>query len=242
MQYEYRYDFKNKVGKYYDPKTGKEIKGIAHSSFNTIKGALDKISSKEYGSTFINTLERSLVDYNIIINNEGINGTIHGSQRVKVDPDKKVETFLTNGIKESPFHITLAHELGHAYGNYTGEADSTKWYNFGGKQVNKSELFASSIENVIRKEQGLGIRKYYSHYINTKEPYRRSLLLPRHILIFMAPVFFNQNTSFGSGQNNPARIKSPRYLNMKKEIIILLLLSLSYLQSCNNLMISITYM
>ncbi|SRX52256.1 RHS repeat-associated core domain-containing protein [Aequorivita sp. CIP111184] len=201
VQYEYR------QGKFYDLKTNSEIKGITNGFFATVKNALGQITNNDpnsYGASFINTLERGTDNY-LIRELAGASNTLHNI--VNIDPSKQIETYLTSGLKLSPFYITLAHELGHAYGNVHGESNKNQfWYNLGGTDVFKSEIYASTIENVIRKEQGLDLRKYYSHYTNTRQPYNPSLLLPNSLDIFRAPVFFNLNNSSGK-----ERVLTPRF-------------------------------
>jgi RHS repeat-associated protein len=196
----YRYEYRN--GNFYDPKTG-ELASVPHQFFLEIKTALNQIASESYGAAFINTLQRVDDEY-VISYIENVAETLHN--RVRIDPKKKIETYLTNGLANSPFFVTLAHELGHAYGNVNGETKGEFWYHLGGKDVAKDEIYASSIENMIRKEQGLNLRKYYSHYTNTRKPYEPSLLLHQTMQFLSAPVFFNQNNTFGG-----ERVLTPRF-------------------------------
>lgn len=69
---------------------------------------------------------------------------------------------------QSPFHVTLFHELGHSWLNQTKKSSElrTLWVDGEKKELEgdiyQSEIAASYIENLLRNEQGLPLRISYS--------------------------------------------------------------------------------
>ncbi len=70
------------------------------------------------------------------------------------------EHVATNrGLNLNP-GMNLGHELGHVYYDWSGGMREP-WYYNGGKEIPTSEIGAIFIENLMRGEQGLGIRTHY---------------------------------------------------------------------------------
>jgi hypothetical protein len=72
----------------------------------------------------------------------------------------EVGRLRTAGFQESPFFVTLGHEIGHV-NDLTKINDS--WYK---DDVSRSEIRATHIENKIRSEAGLPLRTHYSSLFN----------------------------------------------------------------------------
>jgi hypothetical protein len=74
--------------------------------------------------------------------------------------EQEVDGFQNN-------YTTLSHELAHAQDRISGEMDNSEWYSYndGGKKVSvsKAEIYATHIENLIRTEHGLPLRKFYQY-------------------------------------------------------------------------------
>ncbi|MFP7658360.1 DUF6443 domain-containing protein [Chryseobacterium proteolyticum] len=85
---------------------------------------------------------------------------INSSDPIKIDPKKSTQTPTTNGLLESPFFVSLGHELGHK------RDESNYLFNGSWFGVSRGEIFASHWENMIRAENGLPLRSSYS--INPK--------------------------------------------------------------------------
>ena len=65
-------------------------------------------------------------------------------------------------IERPPF-IGLAHEMAHIQDKWRGTMDNSYWLTVFGKDVNRSEIFASHVENLIRAEHGIPLRTHYSY-------------------------------------------------------------------------------
>ncbi|SEM68266.1 RHS repeat-associated core domain-containing protein [Chryseobacterium taichungense] len=78
------------------------------------------------------------------------------SDPIKIDPKERTKTPTAFDLKESPFFVSLGHELGHKRdeNNYLL---SGNWFG-----VSRGEIFASHIENMIRAENGLLLRSSYT--------------------------------------------------------------------------------
>lgn len=109
------------------------------------------------GKDLISYFDNDKHDVNIMYDkgNAGDAG-INSSGPIKIDPKASAKTPTTNGLVDSPFFVSLGHELGH-------KRDKNKFYPKGGwLGVSRGEIFASHIENMIRAENGLPLRTSYS--------------------------------------------------------------------------------
>ncbi|REC66367.1 hypothetical protein DRF59_12915 [Chryseobacterium flavum] len=135
-------------------------------------------NSDSFGSKFLGLFE-----------NDDINATIQDSKRFQLERFRGKNFTLNNDIytgfnqevniytsmfgesskrRDSPFHVTLFHELGHTWLNQIGSKEELGkvWvdgdeYNLEGS-IKQSEIAASYIENLLRSEQNLPIRTSYS--------------------------------------------------------------------------------
>lgn len=92
------------------------------------------------------------------IGNEGNTG-INLSNPLKIDPKITGKTPTATGLKDSPFFVSLGHELAH-------KKDKNRYSKGGWFGASRGEVFASHIENMIRAENGLPLRTSYT--INPK--------------------------------------------------------------------------
>ena len=110
------------------------------------------------------------------------------------------DIFTTVGMKEAIFYVTLGHEMAHvidAYENPNSYKDL--WLKNSTKDITRSEIFATHIENQIRSESGLPLRRYYGNTedsnTGTVRPLRQSLLIDKNgnSLFYQqtAPTIFN---------------------------------------------------
>ena len=65
-----------------------------------------------------------------------------------------------------PAFIGLGHELAHIYDSWMGTIDTSEWFKMpiDGKTKDKSEIFATKIENMLRADFRLPQRTYYHYY------------------------------------------------------------------------------
>ncbi|MBT2620068.1 DUF6443 domain-containing protein [Chryseobacterium sp. ISL-6] len=77
------------------------------------------------------------------------------SDPLKIDPDAKNKTPTRAGLIDSPFFVSLGHELAH-------KKDKNRYLKGGWFNVSRGEIFASHIENMIRAENNLPLRTSYT--------------------------------------------------------------------------------
>ncbi len=126
-------------------------------------GALDAIrNGGESGAKLISNLENS--NHFIFI---GKGKNLAAVMNVTWSPGKKQSGLDVNGKTKRPSFIGLAHELAHAWDwAEDGKVDMATWYKSGGKSIPKAEQYATFIENKIRYENGIPLRKYYGKSID----------------------------------------------------------------------------
>jgi len=109
------------------------------------------------GKDLISYFDNDKHDVNIMYDkgNAGDAG-VKSSDPIKIDPRKSTQTPTTNGLIESPFFVSLGHELGHK------RDESNYLFNGSWFGVSRGEIFASHWENMIRAENGLPLRSSYS--------------------------------------------------------------------------------
>ena len=126
-----------------------------------------------FGSKYLNLFAND--DINTTIKDSSLNGSNVGKNGATLDGSTVFTAFkqdvtldTTSGSKQSPFHVTLFHELGHSFSNQVFDNDilRSEWTTIpqesGDRKIPKSEVYSSTIENVLRAEQNLPLRLNYS--------------------------------------------------------------------------------
>ncbi|GEJ43576.1 cell wall-associated protein [Chryseobacterium sp. ON_d1] len=133
-----------------------ENKALSENVLAIIDG-LNKISSGgDAGNNLISYFENDKNNASIIYDkgNAGDAGK-DSSDPIKIDPKATAKTPTTQGLINSPFFVSLSHELGH-------KRDESNYLLFGQWYgVSRGEIFASHIENMIRAENDLPLRTSY---------------------------------------------------------------------------------
>jgi hypothetical protein len=147
-----------------------------------VKSALDDIYSggnagKELISFFDNTDNDTIIRENIEDRNRNL-GKINNMNPNLIGG----EVPTVNGIEESPFFVSLAHELAHTQDYYINinniEKVTGTWLTLpDGKTIAQSEKYATHIENQIRSENNLPLRTHYVIDKATGEGYPDSRIL-----------------------------------------------------------------
>ena len=173
----YRYN----NGKYYtqNAETKKwdvEASVKSDSYAGQILSALTSITGGDensFGSKYLNLFAND--DINTTIKDSSLNGSNAGKNGATLDGSTVFTAFkqdvtldTTSGSKQSPFHVTLFHELGHSFSNQVFDNNilRSEWTTIpqesGDRKIPKSEVYSSTIENVLRAEQNLPLRLNYS--------------------------------------------------------------------------------
>lgn len=88
------------------------------------------------------------------------------------NPYKTTGSLLNeDGTQSTPSFIGLGHELAHINDTWYGTNDQTPWFTIpvGRKEVvPMCEKHVCSIENQLRNEHGLPLRKFYFHYVDSR--------------------------------------------------------------------------
>ncbi|WP_369014637.1 DUF6443 domain-containing protein [Flavobacterium anhuiense] len=124
---------------------------------NTVAGLNSLENSGKTGKGLIDEFSGEKKDV-FLKYSEGKN--IADGNTIFIDPKSNEKTWTQSGFQESPFFVTLGHELGHV-NDPTKINDS--WYK---DDVSRSEIRATHIENKIRSEAGLPLRTHYSSLFN----------------------------------------------------------------------------
>ncbi|MEJ8590887.1 RHS repeat-associated core domain-containing protein [Riemerella anatipestifer] len=153
--------------------TGDSYAGQILSALNSITGG-DKDS---FGSIFLGLFANDNINTTIQssegTNFEGKNGAFTDGSGIVTAFNQEVKPYTSMfGEKskqtQSPFHVTLFHEIGHSFLNQTFSRSELgkSWVdgikNGLPKDISQAEIAASYMENLLRSEQGLPIRTSYS--------------------------------------------------------------------------------
>ncbi len=129
---------------------------------NTISRALSLLNLSKEGSSYISKISSMSEDVTI----SEINArNVTQNNIIYVNPSLTVKSPTQEGNIESPFFITLGHELGHGYANAIG-TNFKDWLSIptinGARTLSSSEIYASHIENIFRSHSGHPLRTHYS--------------------------------------------------------------------------------
>ncbi|SNZ01916.1 RHS repeat-associated core domain-containing protein [Flagellimonas pacifica] len=141
-----------------------------HKLSNYALGAIAKVDalsrSGETGKDLVDFFTGEGNDVTIAkgASNREVNGT------VSLNLDQKSQLPTTDGVMDTPFYVTLGHELAHRRDKLGRglEAAGATWYTEGDSRVTDSEIVATHIENQIRQESGLPLRTHYGMNLSIK--------------------------------------------------------------------------
>jgi hypothetical protein len=126
---------------------------------------------------------------------------------IYVAPDIVQEAYTVSGLKPIPFHVILFHEMAHAYANVRN-INWTVWTDVEGTFLSNSEKYASHMENILRGEQGLPLRSYYSYETSSSRPIHGTQLIDNN----NRSLFFTMGCSDPVYQHERIRNEKERYL------------------------------
>ena len=96
---------------------------------------------------------------------------------------------------QRPPYIGLGHELAHAADKFYGKYDESAWFHYLDKMIDRTEIYACQVENMLRFEHGIALRTHYTYYIADYlvEYYNCSNLVPlRDSIIPHSPfIYYN---------------------------------------------------
>ncbi|WP_199750637.1 RHS repeat-associated core domain-containing protein, partial [Gynurincola endophyticus] len=154
-----------------------EAKVDKKSYAGKLLNALNKIRGDDensFGSTYLNLFNNDEVNvtvqknYLTTKNKKNKNLTSESGEKILTFFDEQVNVMTTSGFRKTPFHVTLFHELVHSFSNQTANSSVLGQIWADGKSNNLpndirvSEIYASTVENMLRAEQGMSLRTHYS--------------------------------------------------------------------------------
>ena len=156
---EFGYGFYDSFGAYYDGKDAFASESVQ---------ALEKLQEGQIGGVLVSYLMDSENIVELVRTVEG-NKFNPESNRLFWNPTKLkagYSAFAPKGAeRDCPAYIGLGHELAHVLDFWLGTIDSGVWINYGdGQKSTYSEIYASNVENELRKEHSIPVRTHYAIY------------------------------------------------------------------------------
>ena len=126
---------------------------------NSVTDALGTLVEGKVGKQLVDELIGN--KYFVSIKKAGVEGnnTASGGRIVNWDPDKTMGGEDWTGNITRPPYIGLGHELAHVKDIWNGTADYSVWNG----NAKNAEKYATHIENMLRSEHKLPLRRYYSN-------------------------------------------------------------------------------
>ncbi|MBG6130719.1 MULTISPECIES: DUF6443 domain-containing protein [unclassified Aquimarina] len=161
--------YNNQDGKFYYH--GGKLKGQEYKGSSSIVSSVTKALGdlKAGGDT-----GKSLVSFFADNKSKGLriakgskNSASSNGNTISFNPTKRKGGLDVKGNTDRDPFIGLGHELAHAQDTWQGLKDTSEWFNVtakGGqkKSVPKAEIYATYIENLLREENNLPLRAYYT--------------------------------------------------------------------------------
>jgi RHS repeat-associated protein len=149
-------------------KDGSAYSGKVKGFLKQAVGGLDRLASGgATGKSLVNDIVKSTETVNII---KGDNSFTANDKATGMTNVVRWDPSNTNGgpdatlNQDRPAFIGLGHELAHADDQVSdGKIDYSKWYTTsGGIDIPKAEIYSTHIENLLRAENGINLRAFYS--------------------------------------------------------------------------------
>ncbi len=114
----------------------------------------------EAGSNLISAIVSSNQTATINYSESGNSAT---RLNIQFNPNLTEGGLDNKGLNSRPSFIGLAHELAHVFDYINNTLNMNKWFTASnGKDIPRAEIFGSNFENLIRKENNLNLRAYYT--------------------------------------------------------------------------------
>ena len=142
---------------------GGKVKGFLKKAV----AGLDKLSAKTAGKNLVNDIVNSKETVNIIKGSNSFTANDKATGMTNVvrwDPSNKNGGPDASLNQNRPAFIGFGHELAHAQDQIIdGKIDYSTWYTTsGGVNIPKAEMYSTHIENLLRAENGINLRAFYS--------------------------------------------------------------------------------
>ena len=190
IPYDYRmgnegmYGFYNNLGELYE--------GPDSYMFD-LTAALQEIQNGEFGEMFISDLINSENVVNVEYTWDS-NGFDSNDARVYWNPDSYeggISQPNINGYSISrPSYIGLGHELAHAADKFYGKFDESTWFLTKDKVIDRTEIYACQIENMLRKEHNISLRTHYYYFEDNGIVPLDASAIPNFDFIYSRPFFY----------------------------------------------------
>ena len=156
--------------------------------------ALQEIQNGKFGKMFISDLINSenVVNVEYTTTSNSFNSS---NDTANWNPDSSqggISKSIISGYSTSrPSYIGLGHELAHAADKFYGKFDESTWFLTKDKVIDRTEIYACQIENMLRKEHNISLRTHYYYYFedNGIVPLDASAI-PNFDFIYSRPFFY----------------------------------------------------
>ncbi|MDD2963537.1 MAG: DUF6443 domain-containing protein [Bacteroidales bacterium] len=149
---------------------GKQYSGD-NSFVKQVASALNDLKSGgSVGESLVSDIGNSANKVEIVHgqNAAGVDGSF-----IRFDPSNTKEYPNQTGSTSRPPFIALGHEMAHTWDVWNGTYDASEWVS--GTGINRSEIYATHIENMIRAENKLPLRTHYA--IMSGKPYEPTRII-----------------------------------------------------------------
>jgi len=149
-------------------KDGSAYSGKVNGFLKQAVGGLNRLTSGgDAGKSLVNDIVKSTETVNIIKGDNSFSANDKATGMTNVvrwDPSNAEGGPDAALNQDRPAFIGLGHELAHADDQVSdGNIDYSKWYTTsGGIDIPKAEIYSTHIENLLRAENGVNLRAFYS--------------------------------------------------------------------------------
>ena len=138
-------------------------------NFKAVTNALEKLQEGPVGNELVGQIIKDDKTVEILCRQTNGSDQING-EWVKWNPNKETGNFLNeDGSNNRPSYVGLGHELAHINDVWHGTNDQSEWFKTPtGEVVPKCEITVGAVENQLRAEHGISLRKFYFYYNDKK--------------------------------------------------------------------------
>ncbi len=157
---------------YYYGKDANGNQGFLDSSGNIYSGnnefvsdlttALSELGSESFGESLVNDLANSKKKVTIANSRDGRNNADPDGTYILWSSKNTEGGMSENGTTSRESFVGLGHEMGHIKDIWDGTIDNSTWMVVDGTKIQRSDIYATHVENQIRAEHRMPLRTHYA--------------------------------------------------------------------------------
>ncbi|KMQ70206.1 RHS repeat-associated core domain-containing protein [Chryseobacterium koreense] len=160
--------------------------GLILSSLTSVTGGnKDSFGSKFIGLFANDDVNTTIKENDLTGDQANVNGTKPDGSIIYTYFKQNVSLDTTSRTQKSPFYVTLFHELGHSFADQVFDKNllDKTWVpkteeNGLPSNIRNGEVYASTIENLLRAERSLPLRTTYSPGLNSTQLIQKVSTIP----------------------------------------------------------------